>query len=628
MSKCLLYSFACLIFVAGASRGISQDDPATEKQVFGPSGIMDTSPIVEVPVVEEEPVDHETIDKIPLAERLAKYDLMLGDLPRAGNFTPYYKGQLIGDLGSNSAMEPGFIPFIWLAPEIGRGKRVTLYDERSSNRRYDELELAGNSSEKAAWTTRTIPVSPGKLYRFSLFASSSRNGGELSAGMDFAKSRWQNLEAIPARKPNDYFVPRAPRRSFLFLTPEDRDDIQVKVGPGKQGFTYGIHRVHVEPVFPIYRGVQSATPLDVKVIAGTSSFIGLPGNEPTNTENRGGDFLRLGDGERIEQGVYHFTGTFGGNGYFHRPLQSTTATFDTDRLVFAKQGDELVYRFELQPIRIDEKPGQFVPPAIAFGKGKVRFDLRNATNTTVSLDWSRDGTLWEPLPKSLTASDKFVENTLDAKNATTLYLRLKNTGTGSFAVAGVSLEAEVDSTEYAGEGKTVIATLRPHDHFHQPIEGCKTVPLMFSADNAIYKLFINESETDQDFSCGYMDYGGTEDNPGGHGDGPGKWTRITFGSNWGTVRPHHARTKVWAYNWFGGANFFTFNYPGFSFSYEIVDAKTTGDENQGKININWLTGLMVTLFVLAIIAVKGYYSRKSGGKIITSHSTVATIKEE
>ena len=582
----------CLMGIVCAVIGLmfpcfAQENAEPQKQLVGPRGIMDTSPIIEVPVVEEEPIDHETIDRIPLAERLAKYDFMLGDLPRTGAFTPYFKGQLIGNLGSNSAMEPNFIPFIWLAPEAGQGKRVSLYDERSSNRRYDELELVGHPSDKAAWTTRTIPVSPGGLYRFSLHASSSQNGGELSAGTDFAKFRWTNIEAIPARKPNDYYAPRPQRRSFLFLAPEGRDDIQVQVGPGKPGFTYGIQRVHVEPVFPIYRGVQSSTPLDVKVIAGTSSFVGLPGREPVNTEKRGGDFLRLGDGERIEQGRYHFTGTFGGNGVFHRPIHSTTAVFDTDKLIFAKQGDELVYRFELQPIRIDEKPGQFVPPAIAFKSGLVRFGLLDVKDTTVSFEWSTDGTKWKEFPVAtgsstaipLNAPQNGMGNSLYSENAKTLFVRLKNTGSGGFAVTGVSLDAVIDSTEYVGEGKTVIATLRPSDNRiysdRKPIEGGKMVPLMFSADNALYKLFINESEDDQSFGCSYMDYGGTEDNPGAHGDGPGKWTMITFGNNWNTVRPHQAQVKVWAYNWGGG--FFVFDYPGLSFSYEIIQSRTQAD---------------------------------------------------
>ena len=557
------------------------DEPET--QTFGPSGIMDTSPIVKVPVVEEELIDLEAIRKIPLKERLAKYDFMLGDLLRAGVFTPYHKGQLIGNLDSSSAAEPSFIPFIWIAPENGTGKRMARYDERSSNRRYDELELIGHASADSAWTTRTIPVSPGKLYRFSVFASSSRNGGEITAGIDFAKSRWQNIAALPARGPNDWYDPRPLRRSFLFLTPEKTDSIQVRVGPGKKGFTYGISRVHVEPVLPIYRGIQSSVPLDVPVIAGTSSFVGLPGGEPENTNNRGGDFLRLGDGEQIEKGKYQFKGTFGNNGVFHRPILSTTATFDTDQLIFAK-GDEVIYRFELQPIRIDDKPGQFVPPAIGFGKGVVRCVLEGSQRTTVSLDWSIDGLHWKPQTLSLGESKEdmntILRHSFDAQNAKTLFVRFKNTGTGSIAITEISLETEVDSMEYDGKGKTVMAVLRSttdSDHFRLP-EGCKMVPLMFSADNAIYKLFINESENDQEFPASFMDYSGTEDNIGRHGDGPGKWTHISFGG-WGAVRSHRSRVEVWVYNLYRGANYFTFNYPGLSFSYEIVTPRQ-GTESQ------------------------------------------------
>ena len=541
---------------------LSQNEPAT--QVFGPRGIMDTSPIIEVPIVEEEPIDLEAMSKIPLAERLAKYDFMLGDLPRAGTHTPYFRGQLIGNFNDWSGGNPHFIPFIWLEPENNRGKRITLQDAQSSHRRYDELELTGNSSDTSAWRTRTIPVSPGTLYRFSVFATSSRNGGELTAGTDFAKNRWQNIASLPARGPRDWREPSPPRRSFLLFTPENKDRLQIQVGPGRSGFTYRISRVHIEPVLPIYRGIQSSVPLDVNVIAGTSSFIGLPGGEPKNADNRGGDFLRLGDGERIEEGKYHFRGTFGNNGVFHRPIHSTTATFDTDRIVFANQGDELIYRFELQPIRIDDKPGHFVPPAIGIGKGSVKFDMLNTQDARITLDWSIDGVQWQGsmLMGTTRASGRQVgmESIFDAKNAETLFIRLRNTGTGSFAVTEVSLEAEIDSTEYIGEGKTVFAVLQPLGNFdRQAVEGTKMVPLMFAADNALYKLFINETETEQGFGGGYMDYGGTEDDIGVHGDGPGKWTIMTFGNHWGAVRPYRARIDVWAYNWFGDANFFCFH---------------------------------------------------------------------
>ena len=50
-------------------------------------------------------------------------------------------------------------------------------------------------------------------------------------------------------------------------------------------------------------------------------------------------------------------------------------------------------------------------------------------------------------------------------------------------------------------------------------KGGKMVPLMFSADNAIYKLFINESEENQGFPGSDMDYFGSEDEPGGHSNG-------------------------------------------------------------------------------------------------------------
>ena len=560
----------------------AQDAEKPATQILGPTGIMSTAPIVEVPVVEEEPIDHATIDAIPVEQRLAKYDFLRGDFDRMGDLTPYFKGMLVGDIDSHSAMEPRFIPFIWQPVGLA-GKRVAHHDERSSNRLFYTIEMTGDPKGEAHWKSQTIPVSPGRLYRLVCYVTPSKKEGVYTAGIgDYAQSTW---EKIPYEAAPDWVVrmgtkwrPESSRRSFLFLTPEDKDDLTVQLTPDTTPCTYDVLAVYLQPILPIHRGLASSEKLDLKPLAGTSSFIGLPGGEPKNIDHRGGDFLRLGDGEKIEQNEYVFDATFGENGLFHRPLLSASAKFDTDRAVFEKDA-EMVYKFALQPIRIDHKPGEFVPPAIAWEQCSLAFEHLNAENGKASVDFSMDGKNWQSFPCSLGKTGTIEPVTFDVKNCMELLVRIRNVGEKPFDVKRVIFRANINSTLYTGEGKTAFATRRNLDSFNKPVENGLVVPLMFSEDYALYKLMINESEEEQPFGCGYMDYSGTGMYRS-HGDGPGKWTLMTFGEKWQGVRSHHASVKVWAYNWFDEANSFHFNYPGLSFEYELYNAGKSSSETE------------------------------------------------
>lgn len=562
----LLFAFCAAIIFAQLD---AQEKNEPTKRVYGPRGIMDTSPVIEAPVEEEEPVDLAAIAAIPFEQRLAKFDTLIGDFNRKGILTPYHMGQLVGNLDSHSAADPDSIPYIWIKPGDA-GKRVDFKDKRSSDRPYFELELNGDG--RSAWKSRAVPVAPGTLYRLSAFASSSKSQSDLTVGIEYAKRTWNDIVPLPEKGERDWRKPRAKRSSFIFLSSQDSDNVHVQLGPGKTGNTYHFSQVHLEPVLPIYRGVQSDKPLNVKVLGGTSSFVGIPGKEPKNMDKRGGDFLRLGDGEKIEKNRYEFSGTFeGNNGMFHRPLVSSTAKFDTDCFVFS-ENSELIYKFSLQPIRADEKPGQFTPPPLVFSQFEVSARYRDAQKNVASIQWSPDGKNWTEISAAKT----------EVKNLESIFVRFRNPHKEKFSIDSVSFHGTVNNDEYSGEGKTVFAILQSSDRHGRgtPAEHCMVVPLMFSRDNALYKLFVNESDQDQSFSGGYMDYFGSEDSPGGHGDGPGKWTIMTLGNKWGPVRQYDARINIWAYNWFSGANLFSFSYPGISFRYEIITPHTNQQRNE------------------------------------------------
>lgn len=496
---------------------------------------------------------------------MKKYEPLIDNFARAGAFTPYYRGRLLGDTDANAADEPRFVPFIWLPPESGKGRRIAMTETRNK-KHWTELELTGDDKTETAWTSRTVPVEPGRLYRLSVFVT-SKSDGRFTIGVNGATRTWDDIKPLP-KKEYEFDKPKPPRRSLLFLGPRNEDSVQARLGPGKSGRTYHVSDVYLEPVLPIHRGLRSAVSPEVKTFAATSSFVGLPGGKPNNAQHHGGDFLRLGDGESIDGETYRFEAAFGDNGLYHRPLESATASFDTDRIVFG-HGEETTYRFELRPIRLDDTPGQFTPPPLRFRTLRWKMRVRDHMNDEnwvngeqfqtppEWLHWSTDGETWQTTPPS---------------DAETVFVRISNISRDAFSMSRFSLEASVDSKDYSGEGKTVFAVLdRPRDRFGEkpPPEGCQTVPIMFGPNFELYKLMINETGQEQTYPCGNMDYFGGEDSVGGHGDGPGKWTIVSVGGRVSPVKPYRARISVWAYNWFGDANYFSFHYPGFTFRYEI-----------------------------------------------------------
>lgn len=577
----ILFPIFALLFAAVT---LAEEQKEQNVKVYGPRGIMDTSPIMVVP--DEPPPQGMTPDElaamaaIPLAERMAKYDLLAGDARRAGGFTPYFNGEILGILERNAGHFSGFLPFIW-EPQDAGATRWQLLGRGGYGQPQNFLRLQGSDSTQPSWRSREIPITPGGIYRFSVFATCSQPDGELTAGTDFLSLRVCDMRPMRDTPDSDWLsrmnsVPL--RTSCIFLAPPDADRFRVHLGPGKPGAEYQVSRVQIDPVLPIYRGIQSDRPVDVKILAGESSFVGIPGKEPKNTQNRGGSFLRLGDGEKMESNLYTFDGTFGRNGCFHRPLERITARFDTDRIVFA-QNTEVVYRFQLQPVTITENPlAEPPPPATRFGKCTFSFGWADADDARVSVGFSTDGEQWTETTRILpTKAATNVAAEFDAKNADVLYVRIRNPAAGLFSITRTALTAATDATHYTGTGETIFAIKSQGDRDayskRKTPEEHASLPMMFTGtDYALYILKINETGEPANGigSGGIMDYNGTEDNLGSHGDGPGKWTFMSVGGQWGPMPPHSARIDINVYNWFRDCVYLGKAYAHYWLSYELM----------------------------------------------------------
>ncbi len=157
---------------------------ATDKEVkvYGPGDVMDTSPIMVVEA-EDEPAmtaaEQEEEAKIPLAQRLAKYDVLAGDALRAGEATPYQQGKILGN--PKNMLVHDYFPFLWEA----RGENAQRWQwqlaDRGGYEANDALRFTGSTDTRPAWRSREMPVTPGGFYRLSVIASSNAPDGEYLA---------------------------------------------------------------------------------------------------------------------------------------------------------------------------------------------------------------------------------------------------------------------------------------------------------------------------------------------------------------------------------------------------------------------------------------------------------------
>lgn len=265
---------------------------------------------------------------------------------------------------------------------------------------HDVLEVTGTGKGSNHWSCQ-VPVSPGRLYRFTFRGRQAAGSGLAISGPDFANRDYSRL----AEAWQWY--------GHVFRVPEGRSQASLRLGQWQARGTVQFDAVRLVPVLPVFRPV---------------------GN------------LLLGEGEALGKSRYTFDGSFGhAGGNYHRVLASATASFNSDRWCFSGP-EEVTYRFEL--------------PGHPFQAGAARFHVNYHTAGECVMEASRDGQQWHVVARRSgtgTARAALPEGLFPAQ---TLFLRLRGEAAGaSFQVNQVRLEAAVAGEPPAGTGRTWFADM-------------------------------------------------------------------------------------------------------------------------------------------------------------------------
>ena len=315
------------------------------------------------------------------------------------------------------------------------------------------LEIIGTGSGSNAWT-RPVSLEPGTLHRFKMEACSptgTGGGGNAPCG----------LEGV-SRDRGDITKDWKPF-SYVFRVPDNRANNRLRVGQWESAHTYRFRNVETVPVEAVPTGVPSAVD--------------------------GNDFLQLGDGEMTVDDTYRFRGEYGGEGSnFHRSLIRQTTGFNSYRFTFGGES-EVVYRFELKPIRIGKNPNENLdkPKPIAFLSATVSVGVCYHVKGNCLVDVSKNGTDWTELGKidgAKLLSEKLSESLFPAD---AVFVRIRSEKGASFQVDSVNFEAALEPGRgFRGTGETVYADVRPN-----AVAGPTSMPLFFDVSRNLYVLLGN-----------------------------------------------------------------------------------------------------------------------------------------
>ena len=193
------------------------------------------------------------------------------------------------------------------------------------------LEVTGDGTDTAFWRSDYRFV-PSALYRFEARGRGTPTSGSAILGPVFANRDYQTPSA-------DWLWV-----GHVFRVPDDVSDSYIRLGHWQASGTIQYDAVRLQRVVPVHTQFGP---------------------------------LVLGDGEQIQQGRYTFAGIFSHEGSnYHRPLQSATASFNSDRWVFAP-GQQITYRFEL--------------PGSTFQTGHLTFNVNYYSSGGCTAQLSRDG---------------------------------------------------------------------------------------------------------------------------------------------------------------------------------------------------------------------------------------------
>ena len=265
------------------------------------------------------------------------------------------------------------------------------------------LEVTGDGTDSGYWRC-DCRFEPGALYRFEARGRGTPTGGSAIIGPVFAN--------------RDY---RTPSQNWtwvghVFRTPDQVADSYVRLGHWRAVGTIQYDAVRLQRVEPIH----------------------LQWGESGSIE--------LGEGEQIRAGRYEFSGTFQHqSSNYHRPLESATASFNSDRWVLGT-GQQITYRFRI--------------PQASFRDAHLSFHVNYFVRGGCTAQVRSDSSDWLDLATQTKTGTVDIELPAELFPTESLWLRVKATAEETslqlnrFAVSGGLQNAPADAV-----GRTLFANV-------------------------------------------------------------------------------------------------------------------------------------------------------------------------
>ncbi len=267
----------------------------------------------------------------------------------------------------------------------------------------DILEVTGDGTDSGYWRC-DYPFVPGALYRFEARGRGTPTGGSAVLGPVFAN--------------RDY---RTPSHDWtwvghIFRTPDQLAESYLRLGHWRAAGTIQYDAVRLQRVEPIHLRWGEA---------------GL---------------IELGEGEQIRAGRYEFSGMFQHeSSNYHRPLQSATASFNSDRWVLGT-GQQITYRFRVSQ-------ASFRDAHLSF---HVNYFVRGGCSAQVRSDNSD----WLDLATQTRIGTSDVDLPADLFPTESLWLRLKALAEDtSLQVNRIAFSGGLDQAPADAVGRTLFANV-------------------------------------------------------------------------------------------------------------------------------------------------------------------------
>lgn len=205
------------------------------------------------------------------------------------------------------------------------------------------VRVEGQGEDQSVWRTDTLPLEPGGVYALRFRA---RRLGDASGGSAVAGTSRINRDFPLDHQWREY--------GFLFRQPDNARDDFVRLGQWHVRGEIEFDDAALLPVLASHREFAESASCDRR--------------------------LQLGQNEHLNDRGYRFSLQLGGlAANLHRPLERSTASFNSDRWVFSP-GAEIMYRFAL--------------PGFRQTSAQVRVAINHHVAGTLQVEASRDGRQW------------------------------------------------------------------------------------------------------------------------------------------------------------------------------------------------------------------------------------------